>query len=705
MLGEDAAGAEVTIRIRGVEPQHPVWFLGFLFFHFVVGAGRISHVKTSLFVEGAGDGAEHDGGGGDLLDLKSIRNGEGLGRKPELGSGGRGCEEKDCHEGNREIAIHAWSGCCCPNLSRASQWSKRVFELRVAKLCRLCNRGGMIVLPIAERELRVTARLRSTAWQRVLAAVIALLLGAGFCATAAVTGTSTARFGPPLFGTITWLALATVLAAGLFLTSDAISEEKREGTLGFLFLTDLAGFDIVSGKLLATSLRAGYSTLAIFPILAVTVLMGGVTGGQFFRCTLALVNALFCSLSAGLLVSAISRDSQRALAGTVLLLLVICALGPLLDQALSVQLSLIAKLSLTSPVFVFRIANASGRADFWWGLLITHGLSWLMLIGAAALVRQTWHDRPARRLWVGPVFETRGRPTRALERAPVIWMTRPLRSQLAMLWLLALGSCVGFAAGAVALSGPSRFVLAQVNWLFVVGMYLWTASQSPRFLVGARRSGLLELLLVSPLTSREIVDGQWRALVRALAAPVVILVLVQVATDFVSQRATFGMGLRNSGQPLGSLAEIVLPLLIGLLSAVTTLANVVSLVWVGMWFGLTNRRTSIATLKSLGFVQVLPALAISVVSTLLAALITFGQFAARGTAPSNLVMMSFPLIMAGISSILSLGKDAAFLVWASRRLRDQFREKAAQAGTGKLKFQPEPNPKPVPPIQAIPGGV
>ena len=43
--------------------------------------------------------------------------------------------------------------------------------------------------------------------------------------------------------------------------------------------------------------------------------MGGVTGAQFWETTLALVNALFCSLAAGMFVSAISRDPQKAMAG------------------------------------------------------------------------------------------------------------------------------------------------------------------------------------------------------------------------------------------------------------------------------------------------------------------------------------------------------------------------------------------------------
>src|SRR5207245_140427 len=125
------------------------------------------------------------------------------------------------------------------------------------------------------------------------------------------------------------------LSAGLFFTSDCLSEEKREGTLGFLFLTDLRGYDVAAGKLLATSLRGFYALLALFPVLAVTFMMGGVTGAEFWKTAVALLNALFFSLAAGLFISSLSRDSQKALAGTVLLMLLFTAGGPIADSVIA----------------------------------------------------------------------------------------------------------------------------------------------------------------------------------------------------------------------------------------------------------------------------------------------------------------------------------------------------------------------------------
>ena len=83
-------------------------------------------------------------------------------------------------------------------------------------------------------------------------------------------------------------------------------------SLGLLFLTDLKGYDIVLGKLAATSLNTFYGMLAIFPVLAISLLVGGVSGGEFWRMVLVSVNNLLFSLAVGIVCSAISRDERKA---------------------------------------------------------------------------------------------------------------------------------------------------------------------------------------------------------------------------------------------------------------------------------------------------------------------------------------------------------------------------------------------------------
>src|SRR5262245_12909376 len=121
----------------------------------------------------------------------------------------------------------------------------------------------MIVLPIVERELRVAARRRATFRTRVWAAMAAIAVAGWKCLDFRFQGASSASQGASLFYTLSGLAFAYCLAIGARVTSDCLSEEKREGTLGLLFLTDLKGLDVVLGKLVASSLNSFYGLTAV----------------------------------------------------------------------------------------------------------------------------------------------------------------------------------------------------------------------------------------------------------------------------------------------------------------------------------------------------------------------------------------------------------------------------------------------------------
>ena len=73
------------------------------------------------------------------------------------------------------------------------------------------------------------------------------------------------------------------LFIGVIATADCVSSEKREGTLGLLFLTDLKGYDVILGKLAANSLNALYGLVAILPVMGLPVMLGGVTFVEFVK--------------------------------------------------------------------------------------------------------------------------------------------------------------------------------------------------------------------------------------------------------------------------------------------------------------------------------------------------------------------------------------------------------------------------------------
>src|SRR6266581_7627107 len=175
----------------------------------------------------------------------------------------------------------------------------------------------MSFLPIVERELRAAARRKSTyrirSWTALLAIVVSFFSLIFLWLTRGRGG-----LGNPLFTYLTSYAFGLCLLAGIFLTADCLSEEKREGTMGLLFLTDLHGYDVVLGKLAATSVLSFFAVLAILPVLGLPLLMGGVTLGEFWRMILVLIVTLFLSLALGLLVSALSHEARQAMAATFL---------------------------------------------------------------------------------------------------------------------------------------------------------------------------------------------------------------------------------------------------------------------------------------------------------------------------------------------------------------------------------------------------
>ena len=613
-------------------------------------------------------------------------------------------------------------------------------------------------LPIADRELRVAARKRSTFWLRVAAAITGLLIGSGCLLLSRVYGASPASMGSILFHVLTWLCLIAGLSAGLFFTSDCLSEEKREGTLGLLFLTDLRGYDVVLGKLLATSLRGFYALLALLPILAITLVMGGITGAQYWKSALGLVNALFVSLAAGLVVSALSRDSQRVLRATLFVLLLLALGGPLADGIIAGarRHGFEPRWSLSSPGYVVIAANTWGRSAYWSALVVTQFIGWGLLALACALVPHTWQERrragaSTTRSWAytwtyGGARRRQRVRRKLIGREPVTWLTCREQWQSRGLWVIAI-----LAVGAV-VAGLSRAPGVEVwmfwNYagaLFTLLLYLWAASQACRFFVEARRSGLLELLLTAPLNDRHIVHGQWRALLRMFGLPVVLLLSVYLTASTLSQLGfqSFASQVGNvtstsvtnqsgtlTSQTVSVSTTFIIPAKAGtnvalassspslrtpprqagmavaaaIAAALSTGANLLALWWFGMWMGLTSRSANLATLKTIVFVQVIPWLVIAFATTMVIGVLMSGLALRAGPSQSMAWFAWWPLLSALLAGGVAVAKDIGFIIWSRNRLHSCLREQAT-LNPGQPRFAappPMPGPTPLPPIVAAP---
>ncbi len=470
----------------------------------------------------------------------------------------------------------------------------------------------MTFLPIVGRELRIAARRPMAYWSRVATAGGAILLAGWMTVTLPDWISQTAQ-GLRVFQYLTWLALILALLAGTQTTATTISKERREGTLGLLFLTDLKGYDVVLGKLAASSLTAIYGLLALLPVLAIPMLMGGVPLMLFLNAVLLLVNSLFFSLVAGLCVSSFTRLDQNARAGTVLLLLCIIAIVPLGVGVSLEQLGLnyIAfGCYLPSPGYagfkLFERGFLHRPQAFWSSVLTLHAINWLLLGLAAWQTRRAWKD-PASTLrsrrWGAWRRQWRfGRPVqrivlrrRLLAVHPILWLSGRDRWVRRYVWgFLVFMTCVwwwGYSLNVELMVGPGGLCFC---FLTCFHFKLWVATESTQSFFRDPDPAALELLLTIPLRGEELARGHWLVLRHLLAGPVSVMIILQVAMFAASWNY-----MTNSHTHTLWIGAWVANLIVFLLDAW-------ALGWVVLRAMLHHRRTHQALLAGLGRIMLLP---------------------------------------------------------------------------------------------------
>jgi hypothetical protein len=567
----------------------------------------------------------------------------------------------------------------------------------------------MTFLPIVERELRVAARRRSTYWTRTGVAGGALLLFGGVVGILSLQRAGFGgQVGPILFGIFSWLAFMAVCAAGVLLTSDCVSEEKREGTLGLLFLTNLRGHDVVLGKLLANSLQAIYGLLAAFPIIGLGFLLGGVTGAEFGRLVVVLCNTLFFSLALGVYVSTVSRDAQRAMTGAILLLLGFLVGFPAVDSALTGwdSTNFVPRLSYFGPYHGFGLVRELRPVGLALNVCLVHASGWLLLALASFLAPRTWQEKASNlsgpasrghRIRFGSPAKRVALRQRWLAENPVRWLAARelwLGRFMWVFWgaMVLLAARIGFG---IHVREVAASVGSVLYYLVAFVFKLWLISQACRFFLEAARTGTLELLLVSPLGPERIVRGQAWALRRRFLLPAALLLVAHAVLTVIQIQITTksmaGATAATAATPAGTTPFVlndffIMQIISGIGSLVTFVTGLFALGWFGMWMGLTSKKINPAMIKTLVFVDILPAMAL----TLVQGLLMFGMIFAR-----------MPMWVPGIIVVAAqVAVHLAFIGAARRRLLTRFRETVSRA-LGAPTFA-KPPPLALPPLMAPP---
>lgn len=411
----------------------------------------------------------------------------------------------------------------------------------------------MPFFPVIDRELRASARHPFTYYLRTLGAGALLLASLLF----GIENGFDSNLGGKLFGYLHFTMFYAIWILVPLLAADCLSRERREGTLGLLFMTGLRGPDIVVAKSVAHGLRALTLWTAVAPVLTLPFLLGGLNWQEVMLSVAINSSAMCWALAAGVLGSAWSKTWGRAVLRAAIfalffLLLMSVVTGWCLtsilrtgraapwiggapgylatglstatanvDYSFLLGIGFLTNLSQGLAVVIFRTIS-NGQLVWLVAIIFTVSLLGLAMAIhlAGAKTRRVWQEPPpsTQKVWLEKTFCTpvvwisffRRWMKQRLEANPIGWLEQRTWSGRLITWgwLAVIVSLYS-----VMLTDPSFFERTSVpqnlmGWLLVLSLAISTAGSFRR----ERESGVLELLLVSPIGERTIISGRLRGL-------------------------------------------------------------------------------------------------------------------------------------------------------------------------------------------------
>ncbi len=248
---------------------------------------------------------------------------------------------------------------------------------------------------------------------------------------------------------------------------------------------------------------------------------------------------------------------------------------------------------------------------------------------------------------------------------PILWLV--LRDRL-LPRVVRVSTVIALTVVGLIIAHQGDFTLLQgayyLTSVLTLGLVLWMASQACRFFVEAAGNGALELVLVAPVDPRQVVFSQWSALWRTFLIPALFVIFLQIGGGIMVMKQ-MSKSLAGASVPPG-FNFLNLQIASMIVGVVDFIGNLSAVGWLGMWMGLTNRKTPVAVLKTVALAFVLPGLVLTFAQGIMMGLFVFAKWP-----------FWFGIVASGG---LSLGKNIFFIVWSRRRLLTNFR--AAVLGEG-----------------------
>lgn len=468
-------------------------------------------------------------------------------------------------------------------------------------------------LPVVSRELREASRQKATYWNRVVAVAVALIIFYLFWL--GMRRSPAHEIGKALFFALSTLAGMICLLAGSGV-ADSISREKREGTLGLLFLTNLSGYDVVAGKLSAGSLGAAYRVIAILPIMAIAFLFGGVEFDMYVRVICLCANSMLLSLAMAVYWSSRLTTSWACmlawLASMAFLVIGIPAVIGVVASSIRYfhitpeLMPYYLALFLPSPGFsaVMAVGPKMYMGQyyylFWVSLAVQQVIAWRAFFVASKRTQNIWHEQELQL-----TRRSRGQGLKEMAKRFLHWLRwrhRPVLDEEPVSWLVRRSrmglniTLIGFTA--VTLMFLAGWTLRRGDWddpgvfnLFMTGGHIWLlgwmAGEAGTWIFRDRQSGAMELILATPLRVKEILGAHFRGINRKLVWPVVWIVIADLF--FMFHDRTYYHGVRDNFFRYALWLALILMLLF----------NLYVLRWTATWMGLISRNEFNAAMGAL----------------------------------------------------------------------------------------------------------
>jgi hypothetical protein len=122
-----------------------------------------------------------------------------------------------------------------------------------------------------------------------------------------------------------------------------------------------------------------------------------------------------------------------------------------------------------------------------------------------------------------------------------------------------------------------------------------------------------------------------------------------------------------------------------------------ALTWLGLAVRMTSKNNNLATLKTVAFVQIIPWFLTTFASYMFTMVLMLPRLGFMSSGTSSQMMNWFPLLLIGSGAVLTLGKDAGFVLWSRSQLYANFREQATRGGRYERSAPLVPH-SPLPPI-------